>query len=79
MPTTTTEIRKDHKKWKCNHNVGGKPCGKINRMGIVYCDCGSRRKCDDEALAQDDAVIGKMYKLDSDMTENWEYTSPEPL
>ncbi|KAF4341876.1 hypothetical protein FBEOM_4193 [Fusarium beomiforme] len=37
------------------------------------------RGTDDEALADDDSIIGKMYKQDTDMTEHWEYTSPEPL
>ncbi|KAM0234971.1 hypothetical protein ACHAP5_009875 [Fusarium lateritium] len=79
MGNITTDIRKDHKKWKCNGNVDNKPCGKIHEMAEVYCPCGNRRQTNDEALASDESTIGQMYRLDADMTEHWEYTSPEPL
>ncbi|KAI6766007.1 hypothetical protein HG530_007077 [Fusarium avenaceum] len=79
MPKTTTDIRKDHKKWKCNGNVDNKPCGKVHDMGKVYCECGNRRQINDEALAADGSTIGQMYRLEEDMTEHWEYISPEPL
>jgi hypothetical protein len=79
MPETQTEIRADHKKWRCNNNVGGKPCGKINDMDTVLCSCGSIRKADDEAIAADGATIGKLYKVGDNLDEYWDYTAPKPL
>ncbi|KPA35284.1 hard surface induced protein, partial [Fusarium langsethiae] len=63
MPTTQKTIRADHKKWKCNNNVGGKPCGKINGISSTMCDCGTRRKADTEALAADGSIIGNLALL----------------
>ncbi|RGP74589.1 hard surface induced [Fusarium sporotrichioides] len=77
IPTTQKTIRADHKKWKCNNNVGGKPCGKINDISSTMCDCGTRRKADTEALAADGSIIGSMYRLNDDLTEDWEYFSPK--
>ncbi|EWY83528.1 hypothetical protein FOYG_13336 [Fusarium oxysporum NRRL 32931] len=80
MATTTTVVRKDHKKWKCNKNISGKLCGTVTSMSNIYCDkCDNRRQTDDEALASDESSIGRMYHLDTSLTEHWEYTSPEPL
>ncbi|CEI62331.1 hypothetical protein FVEN_g13084 [Fusarium venenatum] len=79
MPETTKTIRADHKKWKCNNNVDNKPCGKINDMSIYLCNCGSCRKADDEALTADGSTIGRMYKLHDDLSEDWEYFSPQKL
>ena len=78
---TTTTVRKDHKKWKCNKNISGKLCGAITSMSKIYCEkCDNRRQVDDEAFSADDSSIGRWYKLDtSTLTEHWEYTSPEPL
>lgn len=77
MPDTQTTPRKDHKKWKCQAKVNDKICGKINDITKTMCECGIRRKADTEALAEDDCVIGEMYRLDDDLTEHWKYFSPE--
>ncbi|PTD06880.1 hypothetical protein FCULG_00006244 [Fusarium culmorum] len=80
MPTTTKTIRADHKKWKCNNNVNGKPCGTINDISDVMCSsCDTCRKADTEALAADGSTIGKMYRLNDNLSEDWEYFSPQPL
>ncbi|KAF5971479.1 hard surface induced protein [Fusarium bulbicola] len=77
----TTTLRKDHKKWKCNKNISGKLCDTVNEMSDINCStCGNRRQTDDEALAADGSSIGRLYHLDDDLTEHWEYTiSPVPL
>ncbi|ENH67198.1 hypothetical protein FOC1_g10006970 [Fusarium oxysporum f. sp. cubense race 1] len=80
MATTTTVVRKDHKKWKCNKNISGRLCGTVTSMSNIYCDkCDNRRQTDDEALTSYESSIGRMYHLDTSLTEHWEYTSPEPL
>ncbi|KAJ4006575.1 hypothetical protein NW766_010671 [Fusarium irregulare] len=79
MPDTQTTIRKDHKKWKCHNKVNDQICGKINDITETMCECNIRRKPDTEALAEDDSVIGEMYKLDDDLTEHWKYFSPEKI
>ncbi|KAF4957008.1 hypothetical protein FGADI_3420 [Fusarium gaditjirri] len=80
MTTTTTTVRKDHKKWKCNKCSSGGLCGTVTLMSKIYCDkCGKRRLSDDEAIADDGSSIGRLYHMDLDLTEHWEYTSPEPL
>ncbi|KAM0345485.1 hypothetical protein ACHAPU_006412 [Fusarium lateritium] len=70
----STEIHKEHAKWRCSRSIYDSPCFAETDMSQKSCrNCGGERSIGAPAVAKNGDDLGFLVGVDLEGTETWHY------